>query len=565
MIEKARATSSLPLKAWILLLFGCLILAFGWVIPSRFKSIPAGVAREAGSAGASAGDLARKSLVDGNISAATAIAQAAQRIGEDDAVVTLSQAAAQLERNPQLEHWGAWDPFLEAALGQVPFEHYSTEPGLLGVLIARPCREAVNRLLENSRNPLVPDLLETGSLTSYKRLLPVSSASGRPLEVTLLALALMVQGDHLSDGFKSDLRDLVWNANATGEVRALEDLYLDMLSMLRLFDWGQLKELLGRVESAGTLKRLRYVFHRRPDDIDALFTMVLAAPAPSDFLDYLASYGDEGFEVLLASLSYGLEGFRLVIREQLPVESIHEVSSDSLYENLQYALVPFSLRNPELSLVIKYTSFFFGAFFSLWGMSLFGRFYKESISPLLAYTQRFFGALASVLVFAVLSEPYLASGGDFVGYSFKLSLPVLAQVDGELQVIETTPTTSMETGTLLSIAFFFLLQALVFLICMLKVREIEKRDLDSLVKLRLMENEENLFDSGLYVGIAGTCISLVMQVINLVEHNLLAAYSSNLFGILCVAIVKIRLVRPYKTRLIMDSEDHIASLATKTN
>ena len=108
-----------------------------------------------------------------------------------------------------------------------------------------------------------------------------------------------------------------------------------------------------------------------------------------------------------------------------------------------------------------------------------------------------------------------------------------------------------------------LIQILVFLICLLKVRQIEREDIDSLVKLKLMENEENLFDSGLYVGIAGTCISLVLQVLGLIEANLIAAYSSNLFGILGVAIVKIRLVRPYKNKLIMDSQERIASLSLK--
>ena len=100
-----------------------------------------------------------------------------------------------------------------------------------------------------------------------------------------------------------------------------------------------------------------------------------------------------------------------------------------------------------------------------------------------------------------------------------------------------------------------------FLICLLKVRQIEKEDLDTLIKLKLMENEENLFDSGLYVGIAGTCISLVLQVVGLIEANLLSAYSSNLFGILCVAIVKIRLVRPYKNRLILESQEQLAALS----
>ena len=102
---------------------------------------------------------------------------------------------------------------------------------------------------------------------------------------------------------------------------------------------------------------------------------------------------------------------------------------------------------------------------------------------------------------------------------------------------------------------------MVFFICLLKVREIDRREVDSLLKLRLMENEENLFDTGLYVGIAGTCISLVLQVLNLIDANLIAAYSSNLFGILCVAIVKIRLVRPYKNRLILESEERLIALS----
>jgi hypothetical protein len=69
-----------------------------------------------------------------------------------------------------------------------------------------------------------------------------------------------------------------------------------------------------------------------------------------------------------------------------------------------------------------------------------------------------------------------------------------------------------------------------------------------------MENEENLFDGGLYIGIGGTAAALVFQVLGLIQSNLLAAYSSNLFGIVCVALIKIRNVRPYKRLLILESQ-----------
>ncbi len=90
--------------------------------------------------------------------------------------------------------------------------------------------------------------------------------------------------------------------------------------------------------------------------------------------------------------------------------------------------------------------------------------------------------------------------------------------------------------------------------CLRKIREIEGQDAPPLLKLRLMENEENLFDSGLYVGMMGTAAALVLQVLGVIEPNLLAAYSSNLFGIICVALVKIRHVRGFKRRLILEGQ-----------
>lgn len=123
----------------------------------------------------------------------------------------------------------------------------------------------------------------------------------------------------------------------------------------------------------------------------------------------------------------------------------------------------------------------------------------------------------------------------------------------------------VDTATLISISFFFLLQALVYLICMLKIREIEGKPVPALLKLRLAENEENLFDSGLYVGIAGTSAALVLQVLHVIEANLLAAYSSNLFGILCVAFVKIRHVRPLKQRLILQAAEASGTVATSAS
>lgn len=111
-----------------------------------------------------------------------------------------------------------------------------------------------------------------------------------------------------------------------------------------------------------------------------------------------------------------------------------------------------------------------------------------------------------------------------------------------------------DISSIVTIVLFSLLQMGVYLTCLLKIREIEQSPVAPSLKLRLLENEENLFDMGLYVGIGGTATALILQVLNVIESNLIAAFTSNLLGIMCVAVIKIHHVRSSKQRLILSSE-----------
>ena len=64
-----------------------------------------------------------------------------------------------------------------------------------------------------------------------------------------------------------------------------------------------------------------------------------------------------------------------------------------------------------------------------------------------------------------------------------------------------------------------------------------------------------------------TATALVLQVLKIIPSDLLAAYSSNLFGITCVALVKIRHVRPpepYKGKGIKYLEEKLKRKVGKT-
>ena len=63
--------------------------------------------------------------------------------------------------------------------------------------------------------------------------------------------------------------------------------------------------------------------------------------------------------------------------------------------------------------------------------------------------------------------------------------------------------------TLLVLALFFIVQLVIYSFCLIKLKEIGEQKLSAELKLKLLENEENLFDFGLYVGLGGTLLSFL--------------------------------------------------------
>jgi hypothetical protein len=107
--------------------------------------------------------------------------------------------------------------------------------------------------------------------------------------------------------------------------------------------------------------------------------------------------------------------------------------------------------------------------------------------------------------------------------------------------------------TLLVLALFFIIQLVIYSFCLIKLREVSKQKLSAALKIQLLENEENLFDFGLYVGLGGTVLSLILVAVGVVEASLMAAYASTLFGILFTALLKVMHLRPYRRGLIIQA------------
>ena len=107
---------------------------------------------------------------------------------------------------------------------------------------------------------------------------------------------------------------------------------------------------------------------------------------------------------------------------------------------------------------------------------------------------------------------------------------------------------------ILTLLVFFVLQALIYISCLVKLAEIRRQQIPPRMKLKLLENEDHLFDAGLYLGFVGTIVSLIIASLGLVKFSLMAAYSSTCFGIIFVVIFKIFNLRPARRKLLLEAE-----------
>jgi hypothetical protein len=112
----------------------------------------------------------------------------------------------------------------------------------------------------------------------------------------------------------------------------------------------------------------------------------------------------------------------------------------------------------------------------------------------------------------------------------------------------------MNQLSLLTLLLFFVLQALIYTACLVKLAEIRRQNIAPRIKLKLLKNEDHLFDAGLYLGFVGTIISLILVSLGVIKPSLMAAYSSTSFGIIFCSVFKIFHLRPLCRQLLLESE-----------
>jgi hypothetical protein len=537
-----------PIPGWQLLLAGFALVSAAWFLPANLKSVNPPLLRMAAAGTPSLGAYGRD-LVDLEKIGPASFVLAAARATDDPRAPALATAIEMATtRQPGIAAWGGWDPFIDPLFNlRVDTSKRASTP-VLTFFIPEKSREELRGYLANSGSLGVQALLRLRELNGTGRFAPATKPGGQPLDALILLSALLYQGERFATPLQRELRTLAETASVRRELGDLEPFFLDLLSLGRRLDWMQLSELLRRTASTKTVGEFAHLARVAPDQLALLYAAAMFSDSADHAASYLIQYGKAGVEDLRLALAQGQGAVKLLLERQVPV-------TRSTSPALEVA-AEFALRHSQLALLLKYLGFVLGAWLVVRGLVAALPQAKELNLPLPALPRMRSGALACMFagLLVVATEPFLLKAAPPSEYRARVRMPVLVAAAQAPPVQQSQPTATMDSSTLLSVGLFASLQVVMYFICLVKIRDVARQPVSPLVKLKLMENEENLFDGGLYVGIAGTATALVLQVLGVIQANLLAAYASNLFGIICVALVKIRHVRAFKRELILEAQ-----------
>ncbi|HYG25246.1 MAG TPA: hypothetical protein VEH04_20950, partial [Verrucomicrobiae bacterium] len=496
------------MKNWVSFLFCALLglgmLACGLLVPSHLRAVDDTVLERAAldSPGFVGQGLAL--VYERNLGAAQLMFKAAEerRIPRRE---PLQRALIELARqDPMLRKHGFID---ERSVGQV-FQNSGTTAAPAGAfetaaefLIRAENRQAALQALENSESAVVRDLLHFRTMTNTTLFPASGTSSGQAVDAALCMTGLLLEGGHVHPGFSNSIGRLAVGANA-GKSGPLEQVLLDMLSLGQRFNWGQLLAFVGQISNPETLRLLANHVRTEEGARAVIFAAVQVSANPAGVARYLSTFGKTGAADLGQSLRYGFAGMNELLERN---QRLHVSRFEPLFVQL-------SLRAPLLGLTVKWLLFFAGGFllsiavhFALPRPASLER--PLQVGGIFIARAVLFG-LGSLLVLLLVSEPFLAQESQKVEFPFRVQLPGLGSAAPAGQPNPVTP--FMNPEVLITMLIFFVLQALLYIVCLVKLAEIRRQKVVARMKLKLLENEEHLFDAGLYLGFLGTIISLIL-------------------------------------------------------
>ncbi len=542
---------------------GLALVLAGLVIPAYLRALDTAVLELAGrkSPALAAEGMAALNYKQAGVAQQLMLAANAARLpGGDQLKLALANYG---NTYPRLMAWGGPDPMLERLLSDTPGPKQpdSVVP-IVQVVVTRESRNTLLKALAASPDPLIRSLMACRGLTNTVLFPASTSSSGQALDTALVLAGLLAQEGWLSTGLREAAAGLASEAGRGADSQRFEQFLLDLISLGQRFNWSQMTVFLAKVDNPETLRHLAILGRKAGGDLPVLFSAVYLSGRPAEVVAYLMEYSKNGLKDLKVSLAYGAGGLKEVLRRRLPVCQGGSPAVLGRYEplsGLRRVALEYCWLMPGFAVGAKWLCYLAGGFCLALALHFARRPATALEQPLqvpgFPAAREFLFALGFLTAVLLVTEPLLAQESQKVDFPFRLRLPTSGGVVSA-GITRTNPSLMNQVNqlSLLTLLLFFVLQALIYTACLVKLAEIRRQKVPPRMKLKLLENEEHLFDAGLYLGFVGTIISLILVSLGVIRPSLMAASSSTSFGIIFVSILKIFHVRPLRRTLILENE-----------
>jgi hypothetical protein len=546
-----------------LLLFSSFFMGvLAWAVPVYWQLINSQILEVVGEKTPGLVESAANQVQLDHFGVAEIFLDAADSLEAGDSQAVRQNIAEATSLFPEYAISGGPDIYFDQIFRIDPQLRAAKRPELIPNLIPSQTRATLTSFLENSRSTSVKAVMGTRAMAGTHQFMPVYSAAGRPLEATILLSGLLTQGNHFAPNVASSIRSLADHIDDAYAVVDLERIYFGIFSLGKRMNWNQLVHLLPYLVDIDQLETVAAYARNYDEKFSWIYAAIIQTQGAGPVIEYLATFQKQGLDDLGLALTYGEGALNYLLQHKKKVQ----VSQRRIVWAQD---VPWLLDNPALIIPAANNPAVFlgfkGLFTALSAYAL-TLFFLE-VFPLLFRTfsrprkpPAFFTILRTVTLTLILSFLIILIMEPGVIRQSQTPQPELRLEWAFQDTVESlfTPTKrkdTMDQITVITVSIFFLMQLAIYMACLIKITEIRKMDASNNLKMELLHNEDQLFDSGLYLGLTGTVLSLIFLAVGVVQASLMAAYSSTLFGIIFVAILKIFHVRPYRKNLILNPND----------
>ncbi len=535
--------------ALLTMIAGCFVVFMACSIPAYFTAVDKYVVSASGENGKSFRDIALLSLDSANVSSAMILARCMH--SPDDIEKTVKKL---LEENPIWRTSGGDAPFFEAFCASLDLPKADFIP-VFEILASRENRKNLADFLSQSKSALVRKILALRSLNTTM-LPPAYSSAGAPFEASLMTLALLAQSGDLNSTFLFDLNVMVSSIKDQRVQEDFEKCIIGTLALAKNLDYSALSALFGVFKSPLDVYSFAEIYASQKDAFfrGCAYSAALVSGKPNECVQFLKNGDLRRWGNLSYALEFGDGAVNFLLAHNKP---IYENSSfaqflDAYCAPIKNLLAPMCVRNLSAVVIFKVLLSVIGFSMIACGFLRLLRFRRSSA----------FFALRSILVGSVLTVLFWA----FIepdAFSVKIQNDASTEIRIAFDKIKSNMvgdkdmlfSIDTDSATLAAIALFFVMQSIVYVVCLVRINVIKRTRASASLKLKLLDNEDNLFDLGLYIGLFGTVASLVMLTFGVITASLMAGYTSTLFGILFTATTKIVHLRKFKRKLLIEASN----------